>query len=283
MVIIAVEAGYTGASVSFATGSAIGAATIIKFLSGEAMQGRTVKSTLRTFEILELFKAYRRPMRLNEIYQALNYPQSSATYLLKSMVNMGYINYNREDRTYLPTVRVSSLGNWLPGFIYGENTYQEVVRELQQLTDETVALSSQNDLFIQYIMLQTPSHEHKMPPPQGAMRAMADSSSGLALMSKMSDEAIEKICRYTNYYQILEERVDLQKILDKVSQVRETGFVYMLSGPNMELSSIAMPLEKSIHNVPLSLGVGGYANRIGAARDEIVEHLRSAVMKVARM
>lgn len=245
------------------------------------MQVRTVKSALRTFEILELFKSYRRPMRLNEIYQALNYPQSSTTYLLKSMVKMGYINYNREDRTYLPTVRVSSLGNWLSGFIYGEITYQESVKELQRLTDETVGLAAQNDLFIQYILLLVPSHEYKLPPPPGAMRAMVDSAAGLALMSKMSDEAIDRMCRYTNYYQILDTRVDVQEVLDRVGQIRKSGFVLVRSGEHNELASIAMPLAKTIHNLPLALGVGGYADRIIDAREDIVRHLRAIVEKVA--
>lgn len=245
------------------------------------MQGRTVKSALRTFEILELFKSIRRPMKVNEIYQALSYPQSSTTYLLKSMVSMGYVNYNREDRTYLPTVRVSSLGNWLSGFIYSEITYQESVKELQRLTDETVALASQNDLFIQYILLVAPSHEHKLPPPQGAMRAMVDSTSGLALMSKMSDEAIDKICRYTNYYQLLDRRVEFEDVLKQVNHVRSKGFVIMRSGESDELASIAMPLGKTIHNLPLSLGVGGYADRILDARQDIVKHLRTIVKKIA--
>lgn len=247
------------------------------------MQGRTVKSALRTFEILELFKSFRRPMRLNEIYQALNYPQSSTTYLLKSMVNMGYINYNREDRTYLPTVRVSSLGNWLSGFIYGEITYQESVKELQRLTDETVGLASQNDLFIQYILLHVPAHEYKLPPPAGAMRAMVDSTSGLALMSKMSDEAIDKICRYTNYYQILDKRVEVEDVLDQVRQVRKSGFVLLRTGEHNQLASIAMPLAKTIHNLPLAIGVGGYADRIIDARRDIVRHMRTIVKKIAEV
>ena len=74
------------------------------------MQRRAVKSAMRTFEVLELFAEHRRPMALNEIYTGLGYPQSSTTNLLKSMVLLGYLNYNRARRTYLPTMRVGALG-----------------------------------------------------------------------------------------------------------------------------------------------------------------------------
>ena len=60
--------------------------------------------------MLELFRDERCPLRLSEIYTALGYPQSSSTNLLKGMVIEGYLNYNRNTRTYMPTLQVASLG-----------------------------------------------------------------------------------------------------------------------------------------------------------------------------
>jgi DNA-binding IclR family transcriptional regulator len=244
------------------------------------MQGRPVKSALRTLEVLELFMEHRRPLRLNEIYQKLNYPQSSATYLLKSMLRMGYLNYNRRDRTYLPTVRVSALGNWLSGYIYTDDTYQTLVDELQKVTDETVALASQNDLFIQYIILKSPEHEFKFPPPLGTMRAVVDSSSGLALMSKMSDLAIEKICRYTNYYNVSEKPVAINEVMSQVNRVRETGYASVRNKPIPEVSSISVALDETLHNIPLAIGVGGFAERIEKEKSSIVAHIKETIARI---
>ncbi|GAB3104123.1 helix-turn-helix domain-containing protein [Aestuariicella hydrocarbonica] len=243
------------------------------------MQSRPVKSALRTLEVLELFMEHRRPMRLKEIYQALNYPQSSTTYLLKSMLNRGYLNYNRRDHTYLPTVQVTSLGNWLSGYIYTDDTYQNLVRELQKATDETVGLASQNDLFIQYILLESPDHEFKFTPALGTMRSMVDSSSGLALMSKMNDDAIEKICRYTNYYKISEQPVSITEVMDRVQLVRETGYAYLKNKPTRKVSAISIALDETLHNVPLAIGVGGFADRIETEKDTIVALMKEAIAK----
>ena len=239
---------------------------------------RTVKSASRTLEVLELFAEERRPMRLHEIYTILNYPQSSATNLLKSMVVMGYLNYSRTSRTYLPTMRVGALGNWLPGYIYSDESYRWLVNELQRRTDETVGLATQNDLFVQYILLKAPEHEFKMPPPVGTMRLLVDSAAGLALMSEMKDREIDKICRYTNYYQLAErQRFDLDDLLREIRWARHTGHAYLAKKPTPEVSSISMTLGEKIHGIPLAIGVGGMAERISVAQYDIIEAMKDCI------
>lgn len=250
------------------------------------MERRAVKSTMRTFEVLELFEVLRRPLRLQDIHQTLGYPQSSATNLLKSMVMMGYLNYNRATRAYLPTTKVSTLGNWLPGFIHYNGRHHQLVAELQRRTDETAILVGQNDLFVQYLIVCEPDHAAKMPPPQGSLRMMVDSVGGLALMSLLSDAEIDKICRYTNYYELNRredfydkpaERIVTSEIMSELRWIRQVGYGHRSKQPTPELSAIAMPLRSESHGVPLALGVGGMCDRIDRHKTAIVEIMRELV------
>lgn len=237
-----------------------------------------VKSALRTFEIMELFAERRKPLPLHEIHTTLGYPQSSTTQLLKSMVGAGYLNYNRETRTYLPTTRFSHLGSWLPGYIQASGGYREMISELQRRTDETVALVTQNDLFIQYVILLTPSHEYKMAPRVGAMRKLVDSSSGIAMMSRMDDAKIDKLRRYSNAYATDDsERVSLTDLMQQIGRVRVLGYSHVPHRPTMEVSSIAMPLDADLYGIPLAIGVGGFAERIDVNRDRIVSIMRDII------
>jgi DNA-binding IclR family transcriptional regulator len=242
------------------------------------MQRTKVKSASRTLEVLELFMDERRPLRLNEIYKALGYPQSSATNLLKSMVLMGYLNYNRANMTYLPTLRVSALGSWLPNMINREGGLVSLVDEIQRRTDETVGLVAQNDLNIQYLIFKTPGHDFKMVPSEGTMRLMVDSSSGLALMSRMRQRDIDKIYRYTKHYGLgggaLPQFEDLMR---EVRWTRQVGHAYVPKRPTPELSSIAMPLDESLYGIPLAIGVGGMADRISRAKQDIIEIMEEAI------
>jgi len=238
----------------------------------------TVKSACRTLEVLELFAEERVPMRLHEIYTALSYPQSSATNLLKSMVVMGYLNYNRATRTYLPTMRVGALGNWLPGVVYAEEGLRWLVDEVQRRTDETAGLNTQNDLFVQYIYLRRPDHEFKLVPPDGTMRLLVDSAAGLALLSEMKDREIDRICRYTNYYQLADgRRFDYDELMRHVRWTRQTGYAYLEHKPVHELSTIAMTLDEKIHGIPLAIGVGGMHDRISRAKCDIIATMRECI------
>lgn len=246
------------------------------------MERKGVKSALRTFEVLELFAQRRTPLHLHEIYTALGYPQSSTTNLLKSMVMMGYLNYNRSKRTYLPTTRVNMLGNWLPGYIRDAGGYRQLAEELQRRTDETVVIITQNDLYIQYTILLTPAHQYKSPPDVGAMRLMIDSSSGLALLARMKDREIEKIWRYTNYYKLnQDDQMSFSDLMREVNWVRQVGYAYVPKRPTPEVSSIAMALDANLSGIPLAIGVGGMADRLARNQHEIIETMRDLIREYA--
>ncbi|MDJ0919907.1 MAG: helix-turn-helix domain-containing protein [Henriciella sp.] len=247
------------------------------------MKRRVVKSTMRTFEVLELFADERRPLRLQEVYAALEYPQSSTTNLLKSMVLMGYLNYHRKSRTYFPTPLVAKLGNWISGYIHSSGAYRRLAEELQARTDETVAVAAQNDLFVQYNVLLTPNHEFKLAPPVGTMRTMVNSSSGLAMMSKMKNRDIDKLCRYTNYYELNKsEHVSVEEVMRRVDWVRHVGYSFVPNSPSPEVSSISMPLDTDPHGVPQAIGVGGLSDRIGKNSQRIVSIMSEVISKFSQ-
>lgn len=242
---------------------------------------------MRTFQVLELFEAQRRPLRLQEIHEILGYPQSSTTNMLKSMVVMGYLNYNRSNRTYLPTTKVSTLGQWLPGFIHFDGSHDDLVDKLQRDTDETVTLVAQNDLYVQYLIVREPTHEFKMPPPQGGLRTLVDSAGGLALISSWSDREIDKICRYTNYHELNrspsahqeppQPRVSVSEVMKEVNENRRVGYTYRSNRPVPDASAIAVSLRSTSHGIPLAIGVGGMSERIALNKDLIVRALRRRV------
>lgn len=240
------------------------------------MRRQAVKSATRTFEVLELFAERRTPMALHEIYTALNYPQSSTTNLLKSMVMLGYLNYNRARRTYLPTMRINALGNWLASYIQTEGGFRELVEEMQRRTDETVGLVTQNDLFIQYLFLRTPDHPFKNAPPDGTMRMLIESSGGRAMMSRMSDRAIAKLWRYTNHYEI-GSRTSYEEVMKEINWVRRVGYCYRPNYPTPDVSSIAMALDADLHGIPLAIGVGGFAERIACKKSDILAIMRELI------
>ena len=70
----------------------------------------TTKSARRVMEILELFDQVRRPMSLKEVCDRLGLAPSSGIALLKSLVFVGYLEFDKASRTYLPTLFVNIVG-----------------------------------------------------------------------------------------------------------------------------------------------------------------------------
>jgi DNA-binding IclR family transcriptional regulator len=242
------------------------------------MRRAVVKSAARALEVLEMFNEQRRPLKLHEIYEHLEYPQSSATHLMKSMVMLGYVNYNPVSRTYVPTGKVKGLGSWMSSSMYGQARYHRLVETLQQRTDETVALSTQNDLFIQYFLIREPKHEFKLPPSEGNMLLLTQSTSGMAILSKMSDRQVDKLCRHINYYEAEDgNRVEIAQVMRELRWIRQVGYCYDEKRLDPRVLSVAFPLEETLHGIPLSIGVGGLTDRISRNISDIVATIRETI------
>lgn len=246
------------------------------------MRRDPIKSAARTLEILELFHEMRTPLRLTYIFEKLAYPQSSTTTLLKSMVVLGYLNYDRRSRTYFPTPRVAALGDWVNHHLFGAGDLLALMDTVFVQTDETVVISSQNDIFIQHIRVLQPSHEHKAPPAEGAMRLLPHSAAGLVLMSRMSAKALDKLCRHINAYEPdRAKRVEIESLQEQLQWVRREGYSLLAAFPIPEAAGIAMPLPRAPHGIPLTLGVGGLNSRIARRRSEIIAIMGAAIADYA--
>lgn len=244
------------------------------------MRRDPIKSAARTLEVLELFHEQRTPLRLKFIFERLSYPQSSTTTLLKSMVVLGYLNYDRPSRTYFPTPRVAALGDWIGHYLYGEGEVLSLMDEVFEKTNETVVLSSQNDIFIQHIRVLQPSHPYKEPPSEGTMRVLTHSAAGLVLLSQMPAKTVDKLCRHINAYeQGRSKRVDVQELGEQLAWIRREGYCLLAAFPFPEAAGLAVPLPTGAHGGALTLGVGGLNARIARKRSEILAVMREAIAR----
>jgi len=137
-----------------------------------------VKSAKRALEILEVFGRHKRPLALKEVLDELGYPTSSGSALMKSLVALGYLDYDRERRTYFPTMRITVLGAWVPGVLFGDGPLLETLEDLHRATGETIVLAVQSDLHAQYVhVLPSPEPLQLRAPPGAPTRSTSSFSS----------------------------------------------------------------------------------------------------------
>lgn len=240
----------------------------------------TVKSAKRAFEILEVFNRHRRPLALKEVLDELGYPASSGSALMKSLVALGYLDYDRERRTYFPTMRIAVLGAWVPGALFGDGPLLAALESLHASSGQTVILAVQSDLHAQYVHV-VHSHEplqFRVPP--GTRRPLARSGLGLVLLSAKTDPEIERLRRRINASGDggAQSREDL---MARLNEVRAQGYAFSRHAIQPGVGIIGAALPKGPFGRVFAVGVAGYVADLEAKEDQIVSELRTMVRWLA--
>tara|TARA_R110002110_G_scaffold61833_1_gene173031 strand:- start:7250 stop:8068 length:819 start_codon:yes stop_codon:yes gene_type:complete len=246
------------------------------------MAHRPVKSALRVLDILRLFSVEKRALNQHEIVIRLGLPQSSAVFLLRSMIESGYLTYRREERSYFPTPEVLHLGNWLEGFGYdayfGESVVSDLMHEIAERTGETVSVSSQNDIFVHFhriIRLNLPS---ALRVEEGSVMPLTYSSYGRVLLSRQSPTQIDRVCRLIRAREDRPELAfDVEDMIAQIKAMRNRRYCFSYSPILSNAASVATTLPVRIAGRDVAIGVGGPADRIHPALDLIAQTLRNAM------
>ena len=233
-----------------------------------------VKSAARTFQILEYFDVIQREANVVEISLQLGYPQSSTSVLLRSLVKLGYLDYNARSRKYVSSIRVALLGSWVNAHCVGEGKILQAMRELSQRTGDTIVLAARNNLYAQYINVIQAINAARLHIAVGTVRPIASSASGSVILALLSDEEVSGIVRRVNAETGDEtKRVDPKELLLRLAKVREDGYFF---GSNMVTPGGAMmiaPIPISSGPTQLFLGLAGIAQVMEQNREKLANHL----------
>ena len=242
----------------------------------------TVKSAVRVLALLEYFRSTREPRSLKHIVDALGYPQSSTTALLKSLTTQGYLNYDRVQRVYFPTLRVAALGEWIgPALLGGNEQLLEAMRDVHNATGETVSLGFLNDVYMQHVRILQSTHAMRFHTEEGSMRPVVTSSLGWLLLSTRTPEQIERLVRRANIaIANPSERVNVAEMVQRILSFKGQTQIHVEGMPFADGATMCALLPVTIHGQPVVLGLGGSLERVRENRVRYAEVLRGAVRAV---
>jgi DNA-binding IclR family transcriptional regulator len=239
-----------------------------------------VKSAKRAFEILEAFSRHRRPLALKELLDELDYPASSGSALMKSLVALGYLDYDGERRTYFPTMRIAALGNWVPGVLFGDGQLLGALEDLHRETGETVILAVQSDLHAQYVHVIPSPEPLQLRVPPGTRRPLAQSGLGLVLLSAKRDPEIERLRRRIN---ASGEGAALTRdeMMARVNAVRARGYAFSRNAISQGVGIIGAALPNGPFGRVFAVGAAGQVERLERKEEEIVAALKTMLWRLA--
>lgn len=243
-------------------------------------EGPVVKSVGRVVEVFEHLREAARPLTATDIGRALNYPKSSTNSLLKSLVRLGYLDFDRASLSYFPTLRLTHLGDWLPGALMGGGEPLKLVEELHDVTGETVTLSMQNDLAMQFLRVIPGTFPISVRIVEGHTLPLFGTSVGTALLATRTDDEIRELARRASQTRRRSTgRIDIEAVLKEVNVSRRDGHTAAYDRVLAHTGAISMALPQSIGGRVLVIAVAGLGDRIRGNEAHIIRHMRRAVAR----
>lgn len=251
----------------------------------------SVKSALRTLEILELFRRDRRALTVGEIASELGYPQSSTSALVQTLISAGYLFVDGGERRFLPTQRVAELGDWLHG-LNRERTIRRITQALGDKTGQTIVVGVRQDIHVRYTDVLPGRHPMRLEIPVGSRLPLVAAGMGILLLSAMADEDIlavlarmrelrdqhglaaiqgSEIAASWNVDPVIPEDT---AVLHEIQRVRRRGYSMTIDGVTRGAGIIGVLLPRKQTESPVGVGVGGLSS--------IIAHEKSAIVKLIR-
>jgi IclR family acetate operon transcriptional repressor len=245
------------------------------------MENSVVKSAARVIQILEFFDTVKRACPVAEVADHYGWPHSSTSVLMRSLVALGYLHYEPGYRTYMPSMRVALLGDWIHESMLAHGKLSHLLEQLNHETGETIVLAAQNGLHSQYLRVIQGTNTLRMHLQIGTLRPLLRSGTGRMLLTQMDDGTIRKLTRKHNLNADEENHVDIEQLLAQVGEDRTCGYAVSMNQVTPHATLIATLLPTRPAEKPLAIGVAGLTDRLIANEQKYVQAMRKVISQLA--
>jgi len=250
----------------------------------------TVKSSMRTLEILEYCDSVQRPVTISELVSQLRYPQSSTSVLVQSLVNAGYLAHGADGRSVVPTSRVAQLGSWIEQPI-NRPDIKRLMTSLGEATGLTIVLGVPHNIFVRYIDVVPGRLAMRLDIPVSTRLPLVASGMGNLLLSRMSDAEIARIharvmsmlrhhgrdgLRASEIADLWNENPQpptLEALMNSIRLTRQRGYSLSNETVTMGAGIVSVPMPIGPMEPPLGLGIAGLSARIQGSVDSLLDTL----------
>lgn len=248
-------------------------------VSREPSMPSLVKSAARVLQIFDFFDEVQRPAKVHEIAERLNFPQSSTSVLLKSLIELGFMDYDPDGRTFLPSPRIALMGGWVGGGPMRDGSIIRMMEALATRTGEAIVLATRNGLYAQDVRVIQGRGPDALTVPQGLRRLAVWSGAGLALLKEEPLDLVQALCRRANAEATNGAVIDYQRVKAGLEQLRRSGYFFSRGLVTPGVGSIAMPLpaglDQSGHS--FAIAIAGRLRDMEPREKQLVTALRQTV------
>lgn len=218
--------GTDGAGGTAGAAGVVGAVGAVGAVGGEepAAAPAPVKSAVRTVLLLEHFAARPGLHSLADIQNDLSLPKSSLYMLLRTLVNLGWVETDATGTRYGIGVRALLVGS---SYIDGDEVVAAARPTLDRLSDdttETIHLARLDGTSVVYLATRTSQHYLRPFTRVGRRLPVHSTALGKALLASHTDEEVRRLLPRRLEAVTQHTITDREQLVEELALVREQGY-----------------------------------------------------------
>lgn len=241
-----------------------------------SLDPKKIKSAQRALEVLEYFSETRPTATVMDIARSMGYPQSSTSELLNCLVSLGYLNRDRDQRTYRPTARVAVIGSSVQPELFRKGRLLAILDNLAEEAGVAVTLAHKVGLSVQHIHVVHGEAEGpvEIEPSVG----LAACAAGRTLLATFDPNLVRKLVHRINA-EAPEgaERICAVEFAETLRTIRIQGYGQYIDG---DRASLSMLVSQARDAHALALSIHGDAAFFEAKRDWLLQMMRGAIARL---
>jgi DNA-binding IclR family transcriptional regulator len=216
-----------------------------------------VKSGLRAVQILEFFRNRGSPARAIDIGRQLSMSPSSANDLLKTLAEIGYLEFDERSKHYYIGARAAMFGHWAAGVNPSVGKLEGFARELCQRTRECVILSTYcRGAMLLLTVIQARDGTLPYYVKAGIAAPLLETAAGSAVLMSMARQELSEVVKRMYHLKKINKAAHL--LLRRINDFKEQEYAVSTSDKFLPgFSAVAVPLPCKISFHPIVASVCG--------------------------
>lgn len=248
-------------------------------VAGEVDQSAAVPAAGRTLAVFEIFAREKRPISKSELARLLDLPESSASDLLNTIHQLGYLSRTISTRRYYPTSRLLNLATAISEGDPLRAVATEATSALSQATGETCTFGIIDGDACKILAVAQGRHRLRYVVQPGDRVTLHGTSLGKALLGMISPEERSRILRLKPLRRLTAQTlVDPKALEAQVSKQHPLGWYGSIDEGTEGVSSLAR--GGCIGSEVVAMSIIGPTARIAENKAQYLETLESIAKSV---
>ena len=228
----------------------------------------------KALDIIQLFLDRKEPLEFNDLIQALDMPRSSAYKYLAVLRERGFLDFEPSTKRYRLGLKFMELGSLVRSQIRFDQLALPYMKELAQLTGETVILSYLSSGVAYCLERVGPESGLVFSMQRGAHLPLYSGASAKVLLAQLPEAEIEQILSQVDMKPITPNTItDPAKLKKDIQQIKVQGWAYSDQEIDWGARAVSAPVTGEKAGITAGLCVAGPAQRMEGQKLEKAKEL----------